>query len=52
LRLLAQWGSRRSTAPAASLHHVTCGTPVEARWWCPTCGRVVDDDEAPDLDFV
>jgi DNA-binding HxlR family transcriptional regulator len=52
LRLLAQWGARRSTAAAASLHHVTCGTPVEARWWCATCGRVVDDGEAPDLDFV
>lgn len=52
LRLLAQWGSRRSTAAAASLHHVTCGTPVEARWWCATCSRVVDEDEAPDLDFV
>ena len=34
------------------LHHATCGTAVEARWWCPTCGRVVADDEAPDLDYV
>jgi DNA-binding HxlR family transcriptional regulator len=52
LRLLAQWGAQRSTAEAAPLHHVTCGTPVEARWWCGTCARVVDDGEAPDLDFV
>lgn len=52
LRLLAQWGSLRSSAQAAPLHHVSCGTAVEARWWCATCSRVVDDDEAPDLDFV
>lgn len=52
LRLLAQWGSSRSSTAAAPLHHVTCGTPVEARWWCATCARVVDDDEAPDLHYV
>lgn len=52
LRLLAQWGSLGSAAETAPLHHVTCGTAVEARWWCSTCARVVDDDEAPDLDFV
>ncbi len=51
LRLLAQWGSQR-TPGAAPLHHVTCGTPVEARWWCPTCARSVADDEAPDVDYV
>ena len=51
LRLLAQWGTHRA-AGGAPLHHATCGTAVEARWWCPTCARQVDDDEAPDLDFV
>ncbi len=52
LRLLAQWGAARSGAPAAPLHHVRCGTAVEAQWWCSTCARVVDDEETPDLDFV
>lgn len=55
LRLLAHWGARRSSTPAraaAPLHHATCGTAVEARWWCPTCDRVVADGEAPDLDHV
>ena len=52
LRLLAQWGAQHAAAGAPPLHHTTCGTPVEARWWCPTCARQVDDDEAPDLDFV
>jgi DNA-binding HxlR family transcriptional regulator len=54
LRLLAAWGAatgprrRGVTAP----HHATCGTNVEARWWCPTCDRVVDEHEAPDLEWV
>jgi DNA-binding HxlR family transcriptional regulator len=52
LRLLAQWGAERSASGAAPLHHATCGTPVDARWWCSTCSRVVDDDEAPDLDHL
>lgn len=44
LRLLAQWGAGR--APGAEpVHHTLCGTPVEPRWWCPTCSRVVDDSE-------
>ena len=53
LRLLAQWGSQhhprgRTSVPdghAVPLHHATCGTPVEARWWCPTCARPVDPDD-------
>lgn len=51
LRLLAQWGGERSPG-GEGVRHDTCGTAVEARWWCPTCARTVDDDEAPDLDFV
>lgn len=52
LRLLAQWGAGREAASGAVLNHQTCGTPLEARWWCPTCARPVDDGEAPDLDYV
>src|SRR6201987_5241183 len=48
LRLLAGWGARRGGEPTAPRHGV-CGTPMEARWWCPTCERPVDDDEASDL---
>ena len=32
--------------------HDACGTPVEARWWCPTCEQPVDEDEAADLRFA
>ena len=52
LRLLAQWGGLRSSGTVPPAHHVTCGTPLEARWWCRTCSRVVDDDEAPDLHYL
>lgn len=55
LRLLAHWGAQRTPARARrsiAVHHATCGTAVEARWWCPTCDRVVDEHEAPDLDHV
>jgi len=53
LRLLAHWGGQRSSARAAApVHHATCGSAVEARWWCPTCDRVISEDEAPDLDYV
>jgi DNA-binding HxlR family transcriptional regulator len=48
LRLLADWGAGRSPA-AEPLRHVTCGTPMEARWYCPTCSRPVAEDEAQEL---
>jgi DNA-binding HxlR family transcriptional regulator len=53
LRLLADWGARRAATPTGAdapyepLRHDTCGTPMEARWYCPTCAVAVADDEAP-----
>jgi DNA-binding HxlR family transcriptional regulator len=47
LRLLAAWGARPGGA-GEPLRHAICGTPLEARWHCPTCGREVanpDDEE-------
>jgi DNA-binding HxlR family transcriptional regulator len=43
LRLLAQWGTRH-TDPADAPCHPACGTPVEARWYCPTCDQLVDHE--------
>jgi DNA-binding HxlR family transcriptional regulator len=43
LRLLAAWGSRRTGGEP--LRHDRCGTPVEARWYCPTCAVAVTDAE-------
>ena len=51
LRLLADWGSRGS-AHAEPMRHALCGTPVEARLWCPTCARPIDAPEADELRFV
>jgi DNA-binding HxlR family transcriptional regulator len=51
LRLLADWGSRGS-AHAEPMRHALCGTPVEARLWCPTCARSIDEPEADGLRFV
>jgi len=51
LRLLADWGSRRST-DAEPLRHRVCGTPLEARWYCPTCTVVVDEPAVSDARIV
>jgi DNA-binding HxlR family transcriptional regulator len=51
LRLLADWGARRSDQ-SEPLRHATCGTPLEARWFCPTCTTVVDDPEAAETQTV
>ena len=51
LRLLADWGARGS-AHAEPMRHAVCGTPVEARLWCPTCARAVEEQEADQLRFV
>jgi DNA-binding HxlR family transcriptional regulator len=49
LRLLADWGARRG-GTGEPLRHGACGSSLEARWWCPTCETVVEDEEP--LDFV
>ena len=51
LRLLADWGSRGS-ASAEPMRHALCGTPVEARLWCPTCARSLEEPETDALRFV
>jgi DNA-binding HxlR family transcriptional regulator len=43
LRLLACWGAGHSDAAQAP-RHPACGTPVEARLYCPTCDRLVDHE--------
>ncbi|MGH2812536.1 MAG: winged helix-turn-helix transcriptional regulator [Actinomycetota bacterium] len=51
LKMLAQWGARRSGEEALPIHHA-CGTGMEARWFCPTCSHVVDEAEMGDLFFA
>jgi len=46
--VLADWGVRRGGV-GEPLRHAVCGTPLEARWHCPTCERLVADDEPDEL---
>jgi len=44
LPALAVWGAhRRGGEP---VRHEVCGTPLEPRWWCPTCATAVDAEPA------
>lgn len=55
LRLLTAWGAHREPGAGGEhtpLHHHACGTAVEPRWYCPTCHRLVDDDETDDVRYV
>jgi DNA-binding HxlR family transcriptional regulator len=53
LRLLADWGARHAGADEQAgyepMRHQTCGTPLEARWYCPTCTVIVASGEADEL---
>ena len=51
LRLLASWGARHGDDPDAP-RHGACGSPLEARLYCPTCERPVADAEAADLELA
>lgn len=50
LRLLARWGA--ATAEDAGPAHADCGTPLEVRWWCPTCEQAVDGSGGGPPEFV
>jgi DNA-binding HxlR family transcriptional regulator len=51
LRQLADWGARHHEA-AELPRHSACGTPMEALWYCPTCERPVEDDDADELHYA
>lgn len=46
LRLLAHWGDRLSDEGPA-IRHDLCGTPLDARWYCPSCDLMTDQDAGP-----
>lgn len=54
VRLLSDWGARGTGR--ASRRHDVCGTPLEVRWYCPTCGRTAEEEagfsEPGDLRYV
>src|SRR3989475_5970494 len=51
LRLLAHWGARHAL-PAEAPRHQACGTPLEARWYCPTCDHLVEDEPELEMQFL
>lgn len=51
LRLLTQWGAGMAS-DVDPPRHGPCGTPMEARWWCPTCNEIADEDVDDDIRYV
>jgi len=45
---LRSWGARTGVDDTGR-HHDACGAALESRPWCPTCERVVGDDESSEL---
>ena len=44
VRLLAQWSAEHGDGDVDPPSHADCGTPLVARWWCPTCDRPSDSE--------
>ena len=45
LRLLADWGAR-GAADVDPMRHGACGTPLQTRWYCPTCETAIHHRDA------
>jgi DNA-binding HxlR family transcriptional regulator len=45
-RLLAQWSADHGEGEADTPAHQACGSPLVARWWCPTCDQLTDNEPA------
>ena len=48
LSVLAGWAARVESIPDGTREHEACGTPLEVRFWCPTCDQIVDHDHLDD----
>jgi len=51
IRLFASWGAAHAE-DARPPSHLLCGTPLEARWYCPTCDLAVADADEDDLRYA
>lgn len=54
MRLLAAWGAASAARKDGSRvpsggdgrpAHAACGTPLDVRYWCPTCQQIADDED-------
>jgi DNA-binding HxlR family transcriptional regulator len=41
-RILAQWNADHGSQEDGTPAHEVCGTPMEVRWYCPTCDVSAD----------
>jgi DNA-binding HxlR family transcriptional regulator len=44
LHLLAEWGSQSGDGTATAARHTLCGTPMQVRWYCPTCDLITGEE--------
>jgi DNA-binding HxlR family transcriptional regulator len=51
LRLLAGWGAQRGEGSEAP-RHAACGSALEARWYCATCARAIEETESTTLRYA
>jgi DNA-binding HxlR family transcriptional regulator len=51
LRLLTAWGATHGDGSPGPTHSL-CGTPLEARWFCPTCAAEVSDPAEDELHYA
>lgn len=51
IAVLSAWGARQ-TGEAEGPVHEECGTPLEARLYCPTCERAADEVAAQAMNWV
>jgi DNA-binding HxlR family transcriptional regulator len=51
LRLLADWAARHTDATRTP-RHTACGTPLQARWYCPTCDHLADHEQHADALYI
>jgi len=49
-RLLAQWEAQVAEGGAGLARHRACGTPMELRWFCPSCQELSGVQEPAVLD--
>jgi len=60
VRLLASWGASAGAIPtdgqpetdSQPVRHEPCGTPLEVRWYCPTCARITPGEEVSELRYL
>ncbi len=51
IRLLAGWAARELSGAEGPVHS-SCGSQLEAVWFCPACQRPVDEGEAGELHYA